>query len=47
MSLFAGTPADILPLVEAFPKFKVTDKGNKDKGLFLMSLNVAGAAQLS
>ncbi|NXD91713.1 MRP7 protein, partial [Chaetorhynchus papuensis] len=34
-----GTPADILPLVEAFPKFKVTDKGNKDKGLFLMSLN--------
>ncbi|NXB15069.1 MRP7 protein, partial [Rhagologus leucostigma] len=26
-----GTPADILPLVEAFPKFKVTDKGNKDK----------------
>ncbi|NWW10629.1 MRP7 protein, partial [Oreocharis arfaki] len=34
-----GTPADILPLVEAFPKFKVTDKRNKDKGLFLMSLN--------
>ncbi|NWW63280.1 MRP7 protein, partial [Ifrita kowaldi] len=34
-----GTPADILPLVEAFPKFKVTDKGNKNKGLFLMSLN--------
>ncbi|NWU26130.1 MRP7 protein, partial [Dyaphorophyia castanea] len=26
-----GTPADILPFVEAFPKFKVTDKGNKDK----------------
>ncbi|NXR89260.1 MRP7 protein, partial [Hypocryptadius cinnamomeus] len=26
-----GTPADILPLVEAFPKFKDTDKGNKDK----------------
>ncbi|NXE31604.1 MRP7 protein, partial [Ptilorrhoa leucosticta] len=34
-----GTPADILPLVEAFPKFKVTDKGNKDKGLFLMSFS--------
>ncbi|NWZ90798.1 MRP7 protein, partial [Nesospiza acunhae] len=33
-----GTPADILPLVEAFPKFKDTDKGDKDKGLFLMSL---------
>ncbi|NWH34064.1 MRP7 protein, partial [Chloropsis hardwickii] len=33
-----GTPADILPLVEAFPKFKDTDKGHKDKGLFLMSL---------
>ncbi|NWX30630.1 MRP7 protein, partial [Notiomystis cincta] len=33
-----GTPADILPLVEAFPKFKDTDKGRKDKGLFLMSL---------
>ncbi|NWH86570.1 MRP7 protein, partial [Aegithalos caudatus] len=26
-----GTPADILPLVEAFPKFKDTDKGHKDK----------------
>ncbi|XP_039574916.1 ATP-binding cassette sub-family C member 10 isoform X1 [Passer montanus] len=26
-----GTPADILPLVEAFPKFKDTDKGDKDK----------------
>ncbi|NXB08256.1 MRP7 protein, partial [Cnemophilus loriae] len=26
-----GTPADILPLVEAFPKFKDTDKGQKDK----------------
>ncbi|NXB32529.1 MRP7 protein, partial [Eulacestoma nigropectus] len=26
-----GTPADILPLVEAFPKFRVTDKRNKDK----------------
>ncbi|NWY38889.1 MRP7 protein, partial [Sylvia atricapilla] len=33
-----GTPADILPLVEAFPKFRDTDKGHKDKGLFLMSL---------
>ncbi|NWI03817.1 MRP7 protein, partial [Tichodroma muraria] len=33
-----GTPADILPLVEAFPKFKDTDKGHKDKGLCLMSL---------
>ncbi|NXE59272.1 MRP7 protein, partial [Calcarius ornatus] len=33
-----GTPADILPLVEAFPKFKDTNKGDKDKGLFLMSL---------
>ncbi|NXT68523.1 MRP7 protein, partial [Chaetops frenatus] len=33
-----GTPADILPLVEAFPKFKDTDKAHKDKGLFLMSL---------
>uniref|UniRef100_A0A8C3QAN2 Uncharacterized protein n=1 Tax=Geospiza parvula TaxID=87175 RepID=A0A8C3QAN2_GEOPR len=42
-----GTPADILPLVEAFPKFKDTDKGDKDKGLFLMSLRVAGAAQLT
>lgn len=47
MSLSAGTPADILPLVEAFPKFKDTDKGDKDKGLFLMSLRVAGAAQLT
>ncbi|XP_063007881.1 ATP-binding cassette sub-family C member 10 isoform X2 [Melospiza melodia melodia] len=26
-----GTPADILPLVEAFPKFKDTDKRDKDK----------------
>ncbi|XP_066402761.1 ATP-binding cassette sub-family C member 10 [Molothrus aeneus] len=26
-----GTPADILPLIEAFPKFKDTDKGDKDK----------------
>ncbi|NXO20870.1 MRP7 protein, partial [Cisticola juncidis] len=26
-----GTPADILPLVQAFPKFKDTDKGHKDK----------------
>ncbi|NXR19167.1 MRP7 protein, partial [Cinclus mexicanus] len=26
-----GTPADILPLVEAFPKFKDTNKGHKDK----------------
>ncbi|NWT64717.1 MRP7 protein, partial [Prunella himalayana] len=26
-----GTPADILPLVEAFPKFKDTDKEDKDK----------------
>ncbi|XP_074753053.1 ATP-binding cassette sub-family C member 10 [Athene noctua] len=26
-----GTPADILPLVEAFPKFKDTDKRQKDK----------------
>ncbi|NXY25088.1 MRP7 protein, partial [Atrichornis clamosus] len=33
-----GTPADILPLVEAFPKFKDMDKRHKDKGLFPMSL---------
>ncbi|NXC75168.1 MRP7 protein, partial [Anhinga anhinga] len=33
-----GTPADILPLVEAFPKFKNTDKRQKDKGLYLSSL---------
>ncbi|NXU44715.1 MRP7 protein, partial [Drymodes brunneopygia] len=33
-----GTPADILPLVEAFPKFKDADKEHKDKGLFPMSL---------
>ncbi|NXL40961.1 MRP7 protein, partial [Podilymbus podiceps] len=33
-----GTPADILPLVEAFPKFKDTDKRRKDKGLYLASL---------
>ncbi|NXE87494.1 MRP7 protein, partial [Menura novaehollandiae] len=33
-----GTPADILPLVEAFPKFKDMGKRHKDKGLFLMSL---------
>ncbi|TRZ25150.1 hypothetical protein HGM15179_001958 [Zosterops borbonicus] len=26
-----GPPADILPLVEAFPKFKDTDKGHKNK----------------
>ncbi|NXL76832.1 MRP7 protein, partial [Leptocoma aspasia] len=38
-----GTPADILPLVEAFPKFKDTDKGHKDKGLFLMSVRVEEA----
>jgi len=47
MSLFSGTPADILPLVEAFPKFKDMDKRRKDKGLYLASLRVAGAAQLS
>ncbi|NWV84549.1 MRP7 protein, partial [Dasyornis broadbenti] len=28
-----GTPADILPLVEAFPKFKDMDKTHKDKAL--------------
>ncbi|KAF1424621.1 Multidrug resistance-associated protein 7, partial [Spheniscus mendiculus] len=33
-----GTPADILPLVEAFPKFKDIDKMQKDKGLYLASL---------
>ncbi|NXL55713.1 MRP7 protein, partial [Chordeiles acutipennis] len=33
-----GTPADILPLVEAFPKFKDMDKRQKDKGLYLASL---------
>ncbi|NXT94140.1 MRP7 protein, partial [Anhinga rufa] len=33
-----GTPADILPLVEAFPKFKNMDKRQKDKGLYLASL---------
>ncbi|NWQ86166.1 MRP7 protein, partial [Burhinus bistriatus] len=33
-----GTPADILPLVEAFPKFKDMDKRWKDKGLYLASL---------
>ncbi|NXH43271.1 MRP7 protein, partial [Dicaeum eximium] len=38
-----GTPADILPLVEAFPKFKDTDRGHKDKGLFLMRLRVEEA----
>ncbi|NXX15990.1 MRP7 protein, partial [Podargus strigoides] len=32
-----GTPADILPLVEAFPKFKDMDKKQKDKGLYLAS----------
>ncbi|NXS45357.1 MRP7 protein, partial [Balaeniceps rex] len=32
-----GTPADILPLVEAFPKFKDMDKRRKDKGLYLAS----------
>lgn len=47
MSLFAGTPADILPLVEAFPKCKDMDKRRKDKGLYMASLRVAGAAQLS
>ncbi|NXF04724.1 MRP7 protein, partial [Smithornis capensis] len=31
-------PADILPLVEAFPKFKDMNKRRKDTGLFLMSL---------
>ncbi|NXW19547.1 MRP7 protein, partial [Circaetus pectoralis] len=35
-----GTPADILPLVEAFPKFKDMDKRQKDKGLYLASLRV-------
>ncbi|NXK85455.1 MRP7 protein, partial [Formicarius rufipectus] len=33
-----GTPADILPLVEAFPKFKDVNKRQKNKGLFLVSL---------
>ncbi|NWS95557.1 MRP7 protein, partial [Mionectes macconnelli] len=33
-----GTPADILPLVEAFPKCKDMDKKQKNKGLFLESL---------
>ncbi|NXK01990.1 MRP7 protein, partial [Herpetotheres cachinnans] len=33
-----GTPADILPLVEAFPKFKDMDKRRKDKGLYVVSL---------
>ncbi|NXK54352.1 MRP7 protein, partial [Chauna torquata] len=33
-----GTPADILPLVEAFPKFKDMDEKQKDKGLYLASL---------
>ncbi|NWR28958.1 MRP7 protein, partial [Tachuris rubrigastra] len=33
-----GTPADILPLVEAFPKCKDMDKLQKDTGLFLASL---------
>lgn len=47
MSLFTGTPADILPLVEAFPKFKDMDKRQKDKGPYLASLRVAGAAELS
>ncbi|NXL30014.1 MRP7 protein, partial [Glaucidium brasilianum] len=32
-----GTPADILPLVEAFPKFKDMDERRKDKGLYLAS----------
>ncbi|NWZ53967.1 MRP7 protein, partial [Haliaeetus albicilla] len=35
-----GTPADILPLVEAFPKFKDMDKRQKDRGLYLASLRV-------
>uniref|UniRef100_A0A663NAE5 ATP-binding cassette sub-family C member 10 n=1 Tax=Athene cunicularia TaxID=194338 RepID=A0A663NAE5_ATHCN len=35
-----GTPADILPLVEAFPKFKDMDKRRKDKGLYLASSRV-------
>ncbi|NXW92597.1 MRP7 protein, partial [Alopecoenas beccarii] len=33
-----GTPADILPLVEAFPKFKDMDKRQKGKGPYLASL---------
>ncbi|NWY57630.1 MRP7 protein, partial [Chionis minor] len=33
-----GTPTDILPLMEAFPKFKDMDKKWKDKGLYLASL---------
>ncbi|NXA10146.1 MRP7 protein, partial [Sapayoa aenigma] len=41
----SGTPADILPLVEAFPKFRDMDKRQKDKGLFLMSLEVQEAIQ--
>ncbi|NWU78711.1 MRP7 protein, partial [Onychorhynchus coronatus] len=33
-----GTPADILPLVEAFPKCKDMDKKQKDKGQFVVIL---------
>ncbi|NXX42242.1 MRP7 protein, partial [Tricholaema leucomelas] len=33
-----GTPADILPLVEAFPKSKDIDKRQKEKGPYLASL---------
>ncbi|NWI13381.1 MRP7 protein, partial [Crypturellus soui] len=33
-----GTPAEILPLVEAFPKFKDMDKRQKDKGQYSSSL---------
>ncbi|NXA51711.1 MRP7 protein, partial [Nothocercus julius] len=33
-----GTPSEILPLVEAFPKFKDVDKRQKDKGQYPSSL---------
>ncbi|NXV50160.1 MRP7 protein, partial [Uria aalge] len=38
-----GTPADILPLVEAFSEVKDTDKRRKDKGLYLASLRSLGS----
>ncbi|NXD12515.1 MRP7 protein, partial [Nothocercus nigrocapillus] len=38
-----GKPAEILPLVEAFPKFKDMDKRRKDKGQYPSSLRATAA----
>ncbi|NXX86603.1 MRP7 protein, partial [Urocolius indicus] len=41
-----GTPADILPLVEAFPKFKDVDKKQKGKGIYLATPDEQGQEEV-